>query len=237
MSVHRQLSCVLLVLVLVSRRPGDGGGFPHQAHHPDLPLPGRRVHGRHRPPAGGGGRQDPGPARAGRKQRRRRRGRGHRAPSSARSPTATSCRSSSRACTASAHINKLSFDTVKDVTPIIRVGGYLYGVLVRPDSKIKTLPELIQAAKAKPGQLTYMASGHRHRRPHRRRGDGRERRREVQPPAVQGRPGVLGLAARRPRRFHLDHLGLDPAGRGRAAEADRRPTATRASSASRTSRR
>ena len=58
-----------------------------------------------------------------------------------------------------AHINKLSFDTVKDVTPIIRVAGYLYGVLVRPDSKIKTLPELIQAAKAKPGELTYMASG------------------------------------------------------------------------------
>ncbi len=58
-----------------------------------------------------------------------------------------------------AHINKLSFDTVKDVTPIIRVGGYLYGVLVRPDSKLKTLPELIQAAKAKPGELAYMASG------------------------------------------------------------------------------
>jgi tripartite-type tricarboxylate transporter receptor subunit TctC len=59
----------------------------------------------------------------------------------------------------SAHINKLSFDTVKDVTPIIRVAGYLYGVLVRPDSKIQSLPELIQAAKAKPGELTYMASG------------------------------------------------------------------------------
>lgn len=58
-----------------------------------------------------------------------------------------------------AHINKLSFDTVKDVTPIIRVAGYLYGVLVRPDSKIQSLPELIQAAKAKPGELTYMASG------------------------------------------------------------------------------
>jgi tripartite-type tricarboxylate transporter receptor subunit TctC len=58
-----------------------------------------------------------------------------------------------------AHINKLSFDTVKDVTPIIRVAGYLYGILVRPDSKIQSLPELIQAAKAKPGELTYMASG------------------------------------------------------------------------------
>jgi len=58
-----------------------------------------------------------------------------------------------------AHINKLSFDTVQDLSPIIRVGGYLYGVLVRPDSKLKTLPELIQAAKASPGELAYMASG------------------------------------------------------------------------------
>ena len=58
-----------------------------------------------------------------------------------------------------AHINKLSFDTVNDLTPIIRVGGYLYGILVRPDSKIKTLQELIDQAKAKPGELAYMASG------------------------------------------------------------------------------
>jgi tripartite-type tricarboxylate transporter receptor subunit TctC len=59
----------------------------------------------------------------------------------------------------SAHINKLSFDTVKDVSPIIRIGGYLYGILVRPDSKIKTLKDLIDYAKANPGQATYMASG------------------------------------------------------------------------------
>jgi tripartite-type tricarboxylate transporter receptor subunit TctC len=58
-----------------------------------------------------------------------------------------------------AHINKLSFDTVADLTPIIRVGGYLYGILVRPDSKIKTLPDLIAYAKAKPGEAAYMASG------------------------------------------------------------------------------
>jgi tripartite-type tricarboxylate transporter receptor subunit TctC len=58
-----------------------------------------------------------------------------------------------------AHINKLAFDTVKDVTPIIRVGGYLYGILVRPDSKIKTLKDLIDYAKANPGQASYMASG------------------------------------------------------------------------------
>ena len=58
-----------------------------------------------------------------------------------------------------AHINKLAFDTVKDLTPIIRVGGYLYGILVKPDSKLKTLKDLIEYAKANPGQLSYMASG------------------------------------------------------------------------------
>jgi tripartite-type tricarboxylate transporter receptor subunit TctC len=58
-----------------------------------------------------------------------------------------------------AHINKLSFDTVKDLTPIIRVGGYLYGVLVKPDSKLKNLKDLIEHAKANPGQASYMASG------------------------------------------------------------------------------
>jgi tripartite-type tricarboxylate transporter receptor subunit TctC len=58
-----------------------------------------------------------------------------------------------------AHINKLAFDTVADVTPIVRVGGYLYGVLVRPDSKNKTLPDLLAYAKANPGQAAYMASG------------------------------------------------------------------------------
>lgn len=58
-----------------------------------------------------------------------------------------------------AHINKLSFDTVKDVTPIIRVGGYLYGVLVKPDSPHTTLKELVDYAKANPGKAAYMASG------------------------------------------------------------------------------
>jgi len=57
------------------------------------------------------------------------------------------------------YINKLSFDTVKDLTPIIRVGGYLYGILVRSDSQFKTLPELIEYAKSHPDELRYMSSG------------------------------------------------------------------------------
>ena len=57
------------------------------------------------------------------------------------------------------YINKLSFDTVKDVTPIIQVAGYLYGILVRSDSQFKTLKELLDYAKANPGKISYMASG------------------------------------------------------------------------------
>lgn len=56
-------------------------------------------------------------------------------------------------------INKLSFDTVKDVTPILRVGGYLYGILVNQNSPYKNLKDLLDYAKANPGKVSYMASG------------------------------------------------------------------------------
>ncbi|MBI5603411.1 MAG: tripartite tricarboxylate transporter substrate binding protein [Deltaproteobacteria bacterium] len=57
------------------------------------------------------------------------------------------------------YINKLSFDTVKDITPVMRVGGYLYGILVNQNSPHKTLKDLLDYAKANPGKLSYMASG------------------------------------------------------------------------------
>jgi len=57
------------------------------------------------------------------------------------------------------YINKLPYDTVKDLTPIILVGGHLYGILVRADSPFKTLRDLIEYARANPGKLNYMASG------------------------------------------------------------------------------
>ena len=57
------------------------------------------------------------------------------------------------------YINKLPFDTVKDVTPIILVGGHQVGIVVRSDSPFKTLNELIDYARANPGKLSYMASG------------------------------------------------------------------------------
>ena len=58
-----------------------------------------------------------------------------------------------------AHMHKLSFDTVKDVTPIIRIAGYLNGICVRSDSPFSTLKDLIQYAKGNPGKINYMTSG------------------------------------------------------------------------------
>ncbi|HVP76488.1 MAG TPA: tripartite tricarboxylate transporter substrate binding protein, partial [Thermodesulfobacteriota bacterium] len=57
------------------------------------------------------------------------------------------------------YLNKLPFDTVKDVTPIMLVGGHQIGVVVRSESPFKTLNEVIDYARANPEKLTYMASG------------------------------------------------------------------------------
>lgn len=57
------------------------------------------------------------------------------------------------------YINKLPFDTVNDLTPIIRVGGFLFAILVRDDSPYKTLKDLLDFARANPEKISYMASG------------------------------------------------------------------------------
>ncbi len=57
------------------------------------------------------------------------------------------------------YMNKLSFDTVKDVTPIMQFCGYIFGVWVRADSPFKTIKDLVDYAKANPGKISYMASG------------------------------------------------------------------------------
>ena len=57
------------------------------------------------------------------------------------------------------YLNKLPFDTVKDLTPIILVGGHQIGAVVRSDSPFKALSEVIDYARANPEKLSYMASG------------------------------------------------------------------------------
>jgi tripartite-type tricarboxylate transporter receptor subunit TctC len=60
---------------------------------------------------------------------------------------------------ANPHLFKsLSYDPVKDFTPVARAGSYVFMLVVNPGVPGKTLPELVAHARANPGKLTY-ASG------------------------------------------------------------------------------
>jgi tripartite-type tricarboxylate transporter receptor subunit TctC len=55
--------------------------------------------------------------------------------------------------------NEFSFDVVKDIKPVIQVGGLQYGIVVRADSPFQNLTDLVEFAKANPGELSYMSAG------------------------------------------------------------------------------
>ena len=54
---------------------------------------------------------------------------------------------------------KVAYDPIKDLTPIALCAVTPLVVLVHDNSPYKTLPDLIKAAKAQPGRLTYGTSG------------------------------------------------------------------------------
>src|SRR5258705_332338 len=56
-------------------------------------------------------------------------------------------------------ISRTSFDPTKDFTYIIGLSGYTFGVVVRSDAPWKTFHELLAAAKANPGTMTYGTPG------------------------------------------------------------------------------
>lgn len=56
-------------------------------------------------------------------------------------------------------IPKLPYDTLTDLPPIGRICHGPNVIVVRSDSKIQTLADLIKAAKAAPGKLSYASSG------------------------------------------------------------------------------
>lgn len=58
-----------------------------------------------------------------------------------------------------AQLGTLRIDPRKDLTPIARVAGLTFGIVVRPDSPYKTMAELLAFAKAHPGKLTYGSAG------------------------------------------------------------------------------
>jgi tripartite-type tricarboxylate transporter receptor subunit TctC len=53
----------------------------------------------------------------------------------------------------------LPYDTFKDFTPISAIGSSPNMLLVRADSALKTVADVIAAARAKPGQLSYGHAG------------------------------------------------------------------------------
>ena len=54
---------------------------------------------------------------------------------------------------------KMPYDTERDLAPVVFVGSIPLVLIVNPKSPFKTLPELLAAAKAKPGSLNYAFPG------------------------------------------------------------------------------
>ncbi len=57
------------------------------------------------------------------------------------------------------HMQKSAWDPLKDFTFIIGLTGYTFGIVVKSDSPIKTLQELIDHARANPNKVTYGSTG------------------------------------------------------------------------------
>jgi tripartite-type tricarboxylate transporter receptor subunit TctC len=57
------------------------------------------------------------------------------------------------------HMQKMSFDPVRDITHIACLTGYTFGIVATADAPYKTLREMVAWAKANPGKLTYGHTG------------------------------------------------------------------------------
>jgi tripartite-type tricarboxylate transporter receptor subunit TctC len=54
---------------------------------------------------------------------------------------------------------KPPYDAVKDFTPVVLIGSSPFVILATPSLPVKSIPDLIALAKAKPGALNYASSG------------------------------------------------------------------------------
>jgi tripartite-type tricarboxylate transporter receptor subunit TctC len=57
------------------------------------------------------------------------------------------------------HMQKTAFDPLRDFTYIVGLTGYTFGLVVRADSPMKSLQDLVDYAKANPERLTYGSPG------------------------------------------------------------------------------
>jgi tripartite-type tricarboxylate transporter receptor subunit TctC len=56
-------------------------------------------------------------------------------------------------------LNKTAFDPARDLTYIIGLTGYTFGVVVKSDAPWRTFQDFLASAKARPGQIKYASSG------------------------------------------------------------------------------
>ena len=57
------------------------------------------------------------------------------------------------------HMQKVQFDPLKDFTYIACLTGYTFGLVVRADSPIKSIKDLVEFAKANPDKFSYGSTG------------------------------------------------------------------------------
>jgi tripartite-type tricarboxylate transporter receptor subunit TctC len=55
--------------------------------------------------------------------------------------------------------DKLPYDTVRDFQPVSLIGAVPHIILVNPSLPVKTVPDLVRLAKARPGDITYSSPG------------------------------------------------------------------------------
>jgi tripartite-type tricarboxylate transporter receptor subunit TctC len=57
------------------------------------------------------------------------------------------------------HMQKMAFDPVKDITHVVGLTGYTFGLAATADAPYKTLKEMVAYAKANPGKVSYGHTG------------------------------------------------------------------------------
>ena len=57
------------------------------------------------------------------------------------------------------HMQKTAFDPLQDITYVIGLAGFVFGLVVPLDSPINTVKDLVEYAKANPGKFSYATSG------------------------------------------------------------------------------
>jgi tripartite-type tricarboxylate transporter receptor subunit TctC len=97
----------------------------------------------------------------------------------------------------SAIYKSLPYDPLTDLVDVAMIGKTPYVMVSAASGPYKTLKSLIDAAKAKPGELAFASAGNGDFDASCLRVPSRPRRRAHDPPAVQG---LAGSAAGRPRR-------------------------------------